>query len=221
MSPSGDDSDDKVVINPLELGFASRSSKGQATAEEVAVRARGTRQQLPISCESPISRSSPISREPPPSTRAQPPLAREYPPPDPRTRDVRGAEPVRDPLEVLRTWPHSMSAVADPSLPSRATLPAPSGKRVFEDKILLAHLALDLFREVDELHRSTQDVRPGKPAAVVACENPCCDARSNALRGAVVEACLLVQRAVLMAPPSSSKTEIETSLRGLLVRIER
>jgi hypothetical protein len=92
---------------------------------------------------------------------------------------------------------------------------------VYEDKILLAHLAIDLFREVDKLHGETLDVRPGRPAAVAACENPCCAARSDALRGAVVEACLLVQRAVLMAPPSAAKAEIEGSVRGLLGRIER
>src|SRR5262249_11386190 len=105
--------------------------------------------------------------------------------PQARPRRTREIECARDPVEVLRMWPHSSSVHG--GCPAPAAPAEPAGKHRADDKIALAHLAIDLFREIE-----------GLPPAAATCNHQGCEARIQALRGAVIEACLLVQRAVMM-----------------------
>ncbi|MEO7735281.1 MAG: hypothetical protein ABIY55_30290 [Kofleriaceae bacterium] len=142
--------------------------------------------------------------------------------PDPlivRAHGTRDLE--RDPIEVLRMWPHSADAVEDPRTVSRATLPAPSVRHRLDDKIVLAHLALDLYRELAEVQADTRGTLPASRVPAVACQDARCQARTNALSGALIEACLLVQRVALMAPTASGKADVAECLRGLVALIDR
>lgn len=111
----------------------------------------------------------------------------------------------RDPVAVLRMWPASPRPAA--------TMPAVA--RRIDDKVVLAHLALDLFRELGQLEASHgATLAPGEPA----CANPACEARIDALRGGLVEACLLVQRLVMMP---ATAAEAEARVHELLALIDR
>jgi len=216
MTSSGEGSDDKIVVDTVELEAAG-PVRTHRTAE--------------LRDEPPFS----LGR----GTRDQPPFPRE----SPRAR-LYGARGL-DPVEVLRMWPHSIRAREDLSMPSpsgpptpsgppappvalvapvRATVPlpvpisgpsGPSGRRPIADKIVLAHLALDLFHELEEDGHDA-DAAHGEAAA---CTNEACEARINALRGGLVEACLLVQRVVMMAPVANSK--LEDHVRELLALLDR
>ncbi|HEY0991819.1 MAG TPA: hypothetical protein VGD80_32435, partial [Kofleriaceae bacterium] len=114
----------------------------------------------------------------------------------------------RDPIAVLRAWPHSTGTVAEPPARPAGALP-PARRRRVQDKIMLAHLALDLYQELDQLQAIVQhadDVCPCDTEAAP-CSDPRCAATTDMLRGALVEACLLVQR-VAMTPPAE-RTDIE------------
>jgi hypothetical protein len=152
--------------------------------------------------------------DPPPAigrgTRDQPAFPRDPP-------AARLGARVLDPVAVLRMWPHSvrsrddMSVVPQPVTPSSSTplavLPARSA---IQDKIVLAHLALDLFRELEaDAH--------GAPGSAP-CPNQACEARIAALRGGLIEACLLVQRVVMMMPLSDGT--VEDHVRELLALIK-
>jgi hypothetical protein len=121
----------------------------------------------------------------------------------------------RDPIAVLRAWPHSTSTVAEPPVRPAGVLPSPRRRRV-QDKIMLAHLALDLYQELDQLQAIVQhadDVCPSDTEAAP-CSDPRCAATTDMLRGALVEACLLVQR-VAMTPPEE-RADIEDRIHELL-----
>ena len=83
---------------------------------------------------------------------------------------------------------------------------------------MLAHLALDLYREIDDLQEDACGAPPAQSAAAIACSNQGCEARLNVLRGALVEACLLIQRGVMLTP--GAKDEVEQRVRELLKLIE-
>lgn len=192
MSSSGSDPEDKVVADPVELELSDRSggrpAKGFADASGV-VRARGTREQLPVG-----------------ST------------PAPRVEQAQAARDLeRDPIEVLRAWPHSRGDREARTAALRAASRTTSKPRV-EDKITLAHLALDLYREVELIQASSRRAASAQPDATV-CTNRSCDARIDALRGALVEACLLVQRVAMTTP--TIKSEIEDRIRELLALLEQ
>lgn len=118
--------------------------------------------------------------------------------------------PLRDPIDVLKMWP--VSSEAGETAQHRATLRAPSPGPHLDDKIRLAHLALDLYRELE--------AGPTGPGAALHrgptgdCDDPRCQARTNALRGALVEACLLVQRIALMT--ADERSAVDDRLRELL-----
>jgi hypothetical protein len=158
----------------------------------------------------------PLPRLPP-----LPPLPRLPPSPGP----PRGTAPrayERDPVAVLRAWPHSTrshdvsieNARTAPVENARTAPPPSRGQRRVQDKIVLAHFALDLFREIEDLQaiveRAHEVSEPGAPA----CADPRCRARANVLRGALVEACLLVQRVAMMAP--DEQLDIEDRIHELL-----
>lgn len=221
MNSSGDDSDDNVMAGAVGLEMTSRPSTYRALvrgdeARSVGVLAKGT-------CEQP-----PLMRDPGASA----------------LRSCEAREFDRDPAEVLRMWPHSTGMLEDHRVAARAAPPAPAGKRRSEDKIGLAHFALDLYREIEDLQtiasgapRSAGPARSDHPVAVhpvaahpmavdpahpdvaAACGDPSCEVRINGLRSALVEACLLAQRVVMMTP--AAKGEVEGRIRELLKLIER
>lgn len=192
MNPSGNDPDDKVVVDTTELEPpgrpGSRVAKGPGEQPEV-VRARGTREQLPVSSGSGASA-----------------------PPPHGPRDL-----TRDPIEVLRAWPHSMGSREARTASLRATTTASGPQPRVEDKLTLAHLAIDLYREVEQIHASSR--RASEQPETAVCTNRGCDVRINALRGALIEACLLVQRLAMM--PAMDRADIEDRIRKLLELLER
>ncbi len=193
MNPIDGDADDKIVVDPGAQDSGRRSREREVSAragDEPGVRAKGTREQVRL------------TRDPDPM------IARPH-----GTRDLE-----RDPVEVLRMWPHSPTTVEQPRTVNRATLPAVS--HGLDEKIVLAHLALDLYRELEEAQAVTSGRLPVQRAPVVACEDARCWSRTNALRGALIEACLLVQRVALMPPTASGKADVEDCLRGLLVLVD-
>ena len=189
MNPSGNDPDDKVVIDPAELRYAAPESSrtgSERSNESSGVRARGTREQLPLAAES-----------------------------TPTASRSRGREIARDPADVLRAWPHSMGPAARKPTQRAPVTPASAKPRV-EDKITLAHLALDLFREVEQLEVPAR--RPDSESEPAPCTNPACEARVKALRGAVIEACLLVQRVAMT--PAPDRADMEDRIRELLALLD-
>jgi hypothetical protein len=207
---SGGNSEDKVVVDPAGPE-ATGPSRALAPAlrddDRKGVRARGTREQ-PVSCppEAPVARRRDL-RE----------LGRAAAAPVAGSRGIRELD--RDPVEVLRMWPHSTGLEGHVAA-TRARLPGPSAQRRFEDKIGLAHLALDLYRELDDIQATGRDAGSVQRAVPATCDDRRCDARTHALRGALVEACLLVQRAVMMTPSPMAVVEIEDRLRELLELID-
>ncbi|MEO8704741.1 MAG: hypothetical protein ABI867_32090 [Kofleriaceae bacterium] len=130
----------------------------------------------------------------------QPPLA-----PQAIAVSARGTRDLdRDPVEILRRWPHSLAAESPP---------AASGTHLADDKIVLAQLALDLYRELDGI-----SVPTAQTGCSTTCSDPACQLKMSALRGAVLEACLLVQRVVLMTP--SNPEEIGDRVRAMLKLVE-
>jgi len=125
--------------------------------------------------------------------------------------------PDRDPVAVLRAWPCSLSPRPGPP-PERAATPPPP-RRVADDKIALAHLALELYREVEDVEAAAARV-PAARAIAAPCTDQRCAARIDAIRGALVEACLLVQRAAMTSPASEEAGDIEDRIRELLDYIE-
>jgi len=191
MTSSYDDSDDKVVVDTVEL------------EADGPLRARWT-----------MDRRD----EPPPvigrGTRDQPPFPRDPP-------AARLGARVLDPVAVLRMWPHSararddMSGVPQPVTASSSTpLAVAPARSPAQDKVVLAQLALDLFRELE-----ADDHGAHAPSASEPCANQACEARIAALRGGLVEACLLVKRVVMMMPVTNGT--VEDHVRELLERIER
>ncbi len=156
-------------------------------------------------------------------TRQQMPLIR--PGDDPATRAPELRDPaIRDPIEVLKQWPVSAEpgpAVPRPTAPpsSRPTLRAPSSGPHLDEKIRLAHLALDLYRELEDGQLAAPVAPPVARSHVGGCQDPVCQAQANALRGALVEACLLVQRMALISP-LHQRDEVEDRLRDLLALID-
>lgn len=187
MNTSDSDPDDKVVVDTAELEVASRSSSHHARGEDGGgiVRAKGTREQVTMG---------------PAATGTV------------RTRRI--GELARDPAEVLRAWPHSMAAREARAAARVAGGTSPAKQRV-EDKVTLAHLALDLYREVEQIQAGSRHAHGAHPAA---CTNHGCEVRIDALRGALVEAVLLVQR-VAMSP--TDRTDIEDRIQELLELLER
>jgi hypothetical protein len=112
----------------------------------------------------------------------------------------------RDPVAVLRMWPASAG-------PGSA---APAVRRKVDDKVVLAHLALDLYRELGQVEAGHGGHAASAAAAV--CADPACDARISALRGGLVEACLLIQRLVMTSPVTGP---VADQVRGLLALIDR
>ncbi|HET9625658.1 MAG TPA: hypothetical protein VFP84_30040 [Kofleriaceae bacterium] len=191
---------DKIVV---EVVVEPSSGRILRSDDPAFPRARGTRQQLPLSRE--LARSAEPPAEPSPPAGTSPPS--EVP-------------PVRDPISVLRTWPVSTLDRDDASALPRQTLRAPSPGPHFDDKIRLAHLALDLYRELEASAGRASSARPagGEPAS--ACADRRCQARDHVLRGALVEACLLVQRVALMSPELGRQDEVIARVRDLLAMIE-
>jgi hypothetical protein len=187
---SSDGSEDKVVVDPAELERASVASATMVRGEGAAlVRAKGTREQLTL-----------------------PPRPAEL---------VAPARAPRDPAEVLRAWPHSMigrDARTTALRPASPVRPMAAARPRVEDKVTLAHLALDLYREVEQIEAGSRRASSEPDAGL--CTNRGCDVRINALRGALIEACLLVQRAVLMTPSAAASAEIEDRIHQLLDLLE-
>jgi hypothetical protein len=228
MSSIGGDSEEKIVVDAEELDtMASACSTPTARSDDpVIVRAKGTREQLPLTRRRSRERIAVLTAEPsppsprppippplvvaPPSLDTAPPVLA-CPPSPPRTRD---------PVDVLRMWPHSIGVPIDPSSPPRARLRAPSAGRPLEDKVALAHLALDLYRELEDVQRLVHGTLPAVRGASAHCDAQC-QARTDALRGALVEACLLVQRAVLLTPSETlAKDEVDDRVRDLLSLVD-
>jgi hypothetical protein len=186
MTAKRNDSADKLVIDTVDLESASTPDAYRSiirSEQALFMAGRGTREQRPLA-------------------RALEPVAARG------TRDL-----ARDPVEVLRRWPHSPGIVEDSVAP--APPEAPCGKHLSNDKIVLARLALDLYREIEELPTANSSSQ----LVLGACSDPTCETRINALRGAVIEACLLVQRVVMMTP--ATNVEIDERVRELLALIER
>jgi hypothetical protein len=189
MNPSDNDPDDKLVIDPAQLQLPGAGSSRPATDhddETTVVRARGTREQLPVA-----------------------------PGGAPAVTRTRSRELARDPAEVLRAWPVSMGQEGRKP-PQRAPTTPPPGTPRVEDKITLAHLALDLFREVEQIQVASR--RAGPETEPAACTSPACDARVKALRGALIEACLLVQRVAMS--PAPDRADLEDRIRELLALLD-
>jgi hypothetical protein len=190
MSSGGESSDDKVVVDVAAPAApcSPRGVRAAARADELpGVRAKGTREQLPL-------------------------------PRPPDASASEGAPRERDLVEVLRLWPHSSGAHGATATLPRATLRAPSAGSQLDDKIVLAHLALDLYRELEQLQaRSAPHASRG---AVGVCRDPSCAERTDALRGALIEACLLVQRVALLTPAATSQSEVDDRVRSLLALID-
>ena len=194
---------------PWPSGLERRSREDQDTQRESAP-ARRSREDQDTQRESAPARRS---REDPDDPREGVALAR-------RSREgqdtQRQRSPLgRDPVAVLRAWPHSTGTAAEPAPLPAGTLPSARRRRV-QDKIALAHLALDLYQELDQLQAIVQhadDVCPSDTEAA-SCSDPRCAATTDMLRGALVEACLLVQR-VAMTPPAD-RQDIEDRIHELL-----
>jgi hypothetical protein len=215
MNSSDGDSDDEAMADPVELEMAGeprayRTSRARG-GEAQGVRARGTRERplTPDPQEPEELVEEDLVEQLVEEDLVEEDLVEEIIDelPQARPRRTREIECPRDPVEVLRMWPHSSSVhdhcpAQPPAAPAR-----PAGKHRADDKIALAHLALDLYREIE-----------GLPSATAACNNQGCEARIQALRGALIEACLLVQRAVMMT--TSGKAEIEVRVRELLELVE-
>jgi len=194
MNSSDGDSDDEAMADPAQLEMAGeprayRTSRARDD-EAQGVRARGTRER-PLTTPAPDELDELVEEQLPQA----------------RPRRTREIECARDPAEVLRMWPHSSSVPDDRLAPAPAVPAAPGGKHRADDKIALAHLALDLYREIE-----------GLSPAPATCNNQGCEARIHTLRGALIEACLLVQRAVMMT--ATGKAEIEERVRALLALVE-
>jgi len=188
MNSSGNDPDDKVVVDTVELEVAGRTGAHHLRGDDGGlVRAKGTREQVPLTS----SIGAAVAR-------------------------TRSANLARDPAEVLRTWPHSMSG-REARAAIRATTAASPTQRV-NDKITLAHLALDLFREVEQIQADPGHIHTSRSDAA-ACTNRNCNLRINALRGALVEALLLVQRVAMLQP--TDRADIEDRIQELLELLDR
>jgi hypothetical protein len=208
MNTSGSETDDEAMADPVELEIASDSRTHRRplarAGEPQGMLARGTRER-PLTPE-PEELAEELAEDRP----ATPVNARPR-----RTREIKCA---RDPAEVLRMWPHSNGASDEHPAAAAGFLPpapsAPAGRPRAEDKIILAHLALDLYREIDDLQAEAR----GKDAAASGSAAPCgaqgCEAQINTLRGALIEACLLVQRMAMMTP--AVKQEVDGRVRELL-----
>jgi hypothetical protein len=184
MNATREDLDDTVVIEPAELR---------------PVTAFGARRD-PLAALPPIP-AIPARVEDRRTPRAA--LARGT-----RETTVPTFELERDPVAVLKMWP----ATARP--PEPAPPPVPLVRRRVDDKVALAHLALDLYRELGQL-----DAAHGHGnGAAAGCGNQACEARISALRGGLVEACLLVQRVVMMPGAIAG---VEDDVRELLALVDR
>jgi hypothetical protein len=141
----------------------------------------------------------------------------------PLIRDPGPGEPPasRDPVDVLRMWPVSTRpTLGEPAAEPRATLRAPSPGPHLDEKVRLAHLALDLYRELEDIQCAALRAPPVARDHALVCHDPRCTARANALRGALIEACLLVQRLALMTPERTSGDEVDDRVRDLLALID-
>ena len=191
MSSISDDSDGKDVGEPA----GQRANRATVRGDEVrGALAKGTRSQASVTGD--------------PAAVAV------------RSRRAGERDHERDPAEVLRMWPHSIGMLTDRLVPAEVPPPAPAGRRRTEDKIALGHLALELYRET-EAPPAAHGAPPVQHDAAITCTNPACEAQINALRGALVEACLLVQRVVRMTPDAKVEVEVEGRVRELLELIKR
>jgi hypothetical protein len=197
------DTNDKVVVDPALLEEAAASTtRGTVRADEPRAFARGTRDRVTV-------------------------------PAAPSPGSPRGAGPrdlERDPVAVLRAWPHLTrshdvpienarpvpieNARTGPIENARSAPPSSRGQRRIQDKIVLAHFALDLFREIEDLQVIVERAHAVTEPGAAACADPRCSAQANVLRGALVEACLLVQRVAMMAP--DEQLDIEDRIHELL-----
>ena len=212
-----DDSDDKIVVETLDFDGPAQPFGGEAVVPQAdePIRAKGTRQQAPL-VRPPDTALTSVPR----STRDVGERTRAAPRTTERalshTREPTRIPTVRDPIEVLKMWPVSSEPRADTSSArQRATLRAPSPGPQLDEKIKLAHLALDLYREL-EIERGGPPLHRGHPGD---CADPSCQARANALRGALVEACLLVQR-IALTVPGAQRDEVDDRLRDLLALMD-
>jgi hypothetical protein len=215
MNSSDGDSDDEAMADPVELEIAGeprayRTSRARVD-EAQGVRARGTRER-PLTApepDDPDELDELVEEEDLVEDLVEQDLVEESVEqlPQARPRRTREIECARDPAEVLRMWPHSSSVDDDCPAPAHTAPAAPAGKHRAEDKIALAHLALDLYREIE-----------GLSPAPTTCHDQRCQARIHTLRGALIEACLLVQRAAMMTP--LGKAELEGRVRELLALVE-
>lgn len=207
------DPDETIVVDPAEsidvVGHLRPHSRGDHRDDAAGLLiGKGTRDQAAVVASGPTGRNPPASRS----------LA-------------AGSQPIerpRDPAEVLRMWPASVSP-APPRPPRNRRIDERSesggrdpaglaggtratGRRGIDDKVELAHLALELYRELGQI--ATEECASHELSA---CTNQACEARVNALRGGLVEACLLVQRVVMMSPTTSG---VEADVRELLALLD-
>jgi hypothetical protein len=211
----GDDSDDTVVVDTVNPGSAI--SVGGAAP---AVTARGTREQSPLARAPAVTARGtreqlPLTREPAVTARGtgeQLPLARDPGP----ARGTRDLVRERDSVRVLRMWPHSMAMLDERD--ARAKLVREHGEQRTDERIALARLALEMYREIDDVQADAHDAHRDQPTSAK-CGDPACEARTAALRGALIEACLMVQRVSTLA--SSVDSETLARVRELLRLIER
>src|SRR6185503_4227736 len=101
----------------------------------------------PVTTAAPIARLRELERSPV----AHPPVT-----------TAPAASP-RDPIAVLRAYPHTSGSNAEPP-PLPRNVPPVSRRRV-QDKIVLAHLALDLYQEIDQLQAIVQRAHDASPSA--------------------------------------------------------
>jgi hypothetical protein len=193
-------SQDKIVV---EVVVEPTSGRILRADDPGFIRARGTRQQFPV--------LRPLGIV---ATGTGTIAAQSAPPPVPPA-----PAPVRDPIAVLRTYPVSTLDREDPTATPRQALRAPSPGAHLDDKIRLAHLALELYSELESTgHACGAPLTASEPTR--ACGDRRCQARTNALRGALVEACLLVQRVALLSPELDRQGDVVARLRELLSVIE-
>jgi hypothetical protein len=188
--------EDKVIVDMAQLADADSPSARALTArvdETRPVFARGTRDRVPV----PHNTAAGVARGPAPR------------------------EMERDPVAVLRTWPHSKTSHGEPGERPRTAMAPLQAQRRVEDKIVLAHLALDLFREIEQLQTIVERAQGAAPCEPrhAACIDPQCAAKADVLRGALVEACLMVQRVAMMAPTEC--VDIEDRIHDLLEILQR
>jgi hypothetical protein len=218
MSSSGDDSEDRAKTGGEGLETSGKPSMTRALARgdepgDAGMLTQGTCEQPPLAREANASDAS-----------AQ------------RSGEGREQGRGRDPAEVLRMWPCSMGILEDHTAVARAASPMASDKRHGDDKLGLAHFALDLYREIEDFQPAASDahlarlvhpahpVDPAQPVqplqrdVTAVCDNPNCEVRINRLRSALVEACLLAQRMVMMTPATNG--EVEGRIRELLELID-